>query len=133
MPMTNRARGRPSFQPTAANRLKVEELIAAKMSEDDVARAFGIATETLRKHFSEELKDGRARRRAEAVHLLFTAARKGNVAAAKALERITADETPTPRPKPLGKKEQAQLDAENAGIGTDWGNDLDIDYGMKRN
>jgi hypothetical protein len=33
---------------------------------------------------------------------------------------------------PLGKKEQAQADAQTAGVGSDWGDDLATDYGLPR-
>ena len=87
----------------------------------------------LTKHFGEELETGRAVKRAEVIRLLFTSARKGNVSAQKTLEQITAraaaeDEVlsqPTAEKQPrLGKKEQAQIDAQTAGEDSNWGGDL---------
>jgi hypothetical protein len=43
--------------------------------------------------------------------------------AAEVLARYTA--VPAPRPQPLGKKEQAELDARNAAKGTPWENLLE--------
>lgn len=126
--------GRPPFKPTAAQRRQVEELVSCGMGHTDIARALGIARETLRKYFADELAEGLARRRAEVIALLYKSARKGNVSAQKALDLATAragaqasfaeDAEPAPRPVKLGKKEQAQLDAATAGEGSEWGDDL---------
>lgn len=78
--------GRPEFTVTAPLRQKVAECAAVGMSQDDIARAIGCSTPTLVKHFEEELTTGAAVKRAEVVGLLFKAARKGNVAAQKALD-----------------------------------------------
>ncbi len=126
--------GRPPFKPTTAQRRQVEELVSCGMSPPDIARALGIARETLRKHFADELAEGLARRRAEVIALLYKSARKGNVSAQKALDLATSravaqaafveDPDAAPRPLKLGKKEQAQLDAATAGEGSEWGDDL---------
>jgi hypothetical protein len=136
--MTERKRGRPAFKPTQLHRRKVEQYTACGMSHDGIAKALGISDETLRKHFAEELSSGKAKRRAEVVDILFAAARKGNVAAAKTLEQMTGKslalaefmghDKPASRPveksRRLGKKEQAAQDALEAGVGTEWGTDL---------
>lgn len=125
--------GRPAFVPTAAHRRQVEELLSVGTSADIVARAIGITEPTLRKHFAEELANGMAKRRAEVMNLLFKSARKGNVAAQKHLEQMTAraaaeaaftgaDEAPAAVKR--GKKEQAADAALSAGEGSDWGDDL---------
>lgn len=106
-------------------------------SEASIARALGIDDDTLRKHFADELASGFSRRRREVIGLLYEQARKGNVAAIKKLEEMTrtaeaaaefekpaADRAPAKEPK-LGKKEQAQKEAETAGAGTSWGSDLE--------
>lgn len=121
-------RGRPQFRPTATQRREVEEMIACGMSEDDVARAVGIATETLRKHFVEELATAKAKRRGEVIKLLFRNARKGNVSAQKHLEAMTSlagtarpAERIAPTDKPaarVGKKAQEQADAQNPDVST---------------
>lgn len=129
-------RGRPAFKATATLRRRVQELVACGMSQDDVARAIGCTTPTLQKHFPEELQTGAAKKRAEAITLLWTSARKGNVAAQKKLEELTKvvaaeaafDGMPEPAPRKapkLGKKEQAAEEAKGAGgAGTEWGDDL---------
>lgn len=129
-------RGRPAFKATAALRRRVQELVACGMSQDDVARAIGCTTPTLQKHFAEELQTGAAKKRAEALGLLWKSARSGNVAAQKKLEELTKvaaaeaafdslrDPAPAKAPK-LGKKEQAAEEAKGAGgPGSEWGDDL---------
>ena len=54
-------------------------------SEATIANALGIAVNTLRKHFTEELMTARAKKRAEVLVQLAKAARAGNVSAMKAL------------------------------------------------
>jgi hypothetical protein len=62
----------------------------------------------------------------EILELLWTQARKGNVSALKRLEEITAMSAaatkprPAAKPKPLGKKEAANLEAQTAEEGTTW-------------
>lgn len=147
--MQKRGRGRPRFKPTPAHRRTVEQMVACGESQDRIARAIGIATNTLVEHFSDELQHGLARRRSEVLELLFKSARKGNVSAQKALAGITglaaaADAVAAmgqPKERParaappakVGKKEAAQAAAENAGAGTEWGDDLHIGTGGRPN
>lgn len=124
------AAGRPSFKPTVAMRRRVEELVSCGVSQDDCARAIGISTPTLVKHFEEELASGAAKKRAEVISMLYKAAKKGNVSAQRTLEGMTraaaADEAVRsrggsgqggaaravpPAPKP-GKKELQKAAAE---------------------
>ena len=127
--------GRPEIVPTDAQRLQVEELAACGMKHIGIAAVIGCSEPALRKHFAIELADGPARRRAEILQLLYTAARKGNVSAGKHLELMThriaaenaftgAEAQPESKPEKLGKKEQAQRAAEVAGQGSEWGSDL---------
>lgn len=127
--------GRPSFKPTAAQRRKVEELRSVGMSKDDVAAVLGVTRPTLDKHFEVELQVGAAKKRAEVVSFLYKSARGGNVSAQKKLEEMTrvtlAEEANTridsrqasPSSK-LGKKATQELEAQTAGQGTPWGDDL---------
>jgi hypothetical protein len=121
-PKARRGPGQPEHRPTIANRQTVEEMKFCGESEDVIARALGISTPTLRKHYAVELTDGHANRRQEVISLLFTAARKGNVSAAKRLDEmgrvagaaaaVKAREPAAPR---LGKKEQQQEAAIQVG------------------
>lgn len=126
-------RGRPQFKATAAMRRKVTDAIGCGISEDDIARAIGCSTPTLRQHFAEELLTGRAVRRVESVSLLWKSARAGNVSAQKKIEEMTgATETMRPpgeglgagagtkEPK-LGKKDQAEADARTPDTSTPMG------------
>lgn len=112
---TPHKRGLPEHRPTIANRQTVEEMKFCGESEDVIARALGVSTPTLRKHYSVELTDGHSNRRKEVIGILFEAARKGNVSAAKRLDEmgriagaaasVKGRETAAPK---LGKKEQQQ-------------------------
>jgi AcrR family transcriptional regulator len=110
------------FRPTSAMRRKVQTLVV-EMSEDEIARAIGINRSTLRRHFSNELQTGRATVRAEAIEMLRRQAKKGNVAAIKALLQ-RSDQPPPAKPKPrvakLGKKQAVALAAELPPPGSGW-------------
>jgi hypothetical protein len=95
---------------------------------DVIARSLGISTPTLMKHFAEELENGHANRRRELTTWMFETAAKGNAAMQKHLDQMgrvappTADREAKPiRPEKLGKKEQAQAEAETAHEQSDWG------------
>lgn len=106
------------------------------MCKEEVAMALGISTPTLEKYFEAELLHGRARKRAEAISLLYSSARKGNVSAQKKLVELTgtqaaaaaweaaAVEGKPPPGRKLGKKEEQAIAASTAGHGTEWGDDL---------
>ena len=124
-----RGRGRPAFKPTAAQRRQVSIAAAGGMRHDDIAIAIGICRDTLTKHFELELSAGAAARRMEV--LGDSSAAKAFLAAApllgvppvpeqakpKAAEPAAAPDAPKPK---LGKKEQAQADAQTATDGTEW-------------
>lgn len=118
------------FRPTAAQRRRVVTLAADGMGERDIAQILRLARGTVRKAFAAELATGRLRVRAETLEALRRAVKAGSAAAiriqlhrldlADAAERVQADPAPARQPK-LGKKERAQLDAQDAGEGTGWG------------
>ena len=131
MPIT----GRPPFKPTAAMRQKTELLVACGMSHASIARVIGIDRGTLEKYFPEELTHGASRKRSEVVAMLWASAAKGNVTAQKRLEEITrttdavaehagqvsaAVMASSKQREAVGKKEQANLTAQTAAIGTPW-------------
>jgi hypothetical protein len=105
-------------------RRSVERMVAVGESHAVIASALDISQVELRRHFAVELATGRARRRREIIDLMFRAARKGNTAAQRRLEEMTAITPAAPEPKAkepvLGKKEQAELDALTADEGTSW-------------
>lgn len=121
-PKPRRGPGQPEHRPTIEMRQTVEEMKFCGESEDVIARALGISTPTLRKHYAVELSDGHSNRRKEVIGLLFTAARKGNVSAAKRLDEMgriagaaSAVKAREVKPPKLGKKEQAQEAAAQVG------------------
>lgn len=135
-------RGRPEHVPTRENCNKIMLLLAQDWPLQRVANALRITLPTLRKHYFSVLKEKDiARDRVEARHidLLWGQCEQGNVAALKAFrdlmdrsERANAerkflggeDEEPKARKHQLGKKEVAALEAQTAGMDSDWGNDL---------
>ena len=78
--------GRPGFKPTAQQRKDVKLFVACGMSEPRIASVIGIAKNTLRKHFTDELRDGREIEMAANLRRLRKAADKGNVTAMKQLD-----------------------------------------------
>lgn len=126
---------RPAFKVTAAKRKSVELMKADGWSDDRIAAQLGCSRPTLLKHFAHELEFGADKVRQEQLANLRRASRRGNVAAAKALlaradvlpggvsraDRQPADDN-APRPPALGKKDQANLEAQNAAEGTSWAN-----------
>lgn len=91
--------------------------------------ALGIARNTLEKHFVYELSVGAYKKRLQVMDAMHAAAVKGNVAAGRAYLALTPKAAaPPPDPtaprgtpaKPLGKKDQANVDAGTAATGTDW-------------
>lgn len=97
----------------------------AGVPHENIAQGMDIARGTLEKHFAQELHAGACKKRLEIVSAMFTAAKKGNVAAQKAyLATPPTPSTPPPAKEPKapvrGKKEQQQDDAAGAAVGTDW-------------
>lgn len=123
---------RPEFKPTPAQRRQVSVLAAAKMSEERIAAVIGISRVTLRKHFAEELTGGKAKRNAAVLQAIYKQALSGNVSAMRLWVKVSGLDMPdlleqpeqTEDDAPLGKKDQAQRDALNAGKGSEWGDDL---------
>ena len=56
---TTRKRGRPPFKPNDEQREMVRVWIMAGCSQQTIAKAMGINPDTLKKHFSEEIDDGK--------------------------------------------------------------------------
>jgi hypothetical protein len=133
-----RGPGQPAHKPTRANREDVRHLKAAGISEPVIADKLGIAQNTLRLHYADDLAYGRDVTKSDLTKLLHKAAKKLSIPAIKTLfEQIGKaevkdigrqlggqDQPRTPAPPKLGKKEQADLRARSAGQETGWGNDL---------
>ncbi len=118
-------RGRPQFEPTAAQRLRVERLKAFGKTNAFIAASIGIERHALARHFAEELTSGRAKQYGETVDGLFKKARAGNVAALKHCEMLIREADggeQLQKYERIGKKEMArrELEAAPAGQGTSW-------------
>lgn len=131
--VTTRGRGRPPHEPTAATRRKVSIAAGGGMLHEQIAIALGINTDTPRKYYEHELSVGASQRRMEVLSAQFQAAtKKGSTSAARVYlanePQVAAPPVPAPTPAPapaavaakLGKKEQAQADAQTAQQGTGW-------------
>jgi hypothetical protein len=123
-------RGRPAHIPTHQNRNKIRVLLAFGWSNKEIAKALRITTETMRKHYSVELRqrdEARPALKAKAVMMIFDAAESGNVAAMKELQRLIEQDdinrapARPPREPRLGKKEAADLAAQDGHEDTGWG------------
>jgi hypothetical protein len=79
----------------------------------------GCSDVTLAKYFRDELDRGHAKCKRDILALMWSAAERGKVGAMIWLERRMR-EAAGRQAKPLGKKAQAYLDAQNAGEGTAW-------------
>lgn len=129
--MEKRPRGRPAFKPTPHQRATVAIAAGGGMPLNEIAMGLGITRETLHKHFETELSTGAHAKRLEVLRAMHAAAKRGNVAAAKAYLLLDPPSAapplpaaaPAPKPvkeEPLGKKEQASLDAVDAAKDTGW-------------
>lgn len=130
--MTSESGGRPPHEPTPQTRAMVETFSAFGIPQLDIARVIGISAPTLREHYREELDLGLIKANAKVAQNLFTIATKPTregLDAAKFWLRTRAgwsEYAPAPRPttasevEPLGKKAQAEADAETAHEGTGW-------------
>ena len=117
---------RPTFKPTAAQKRQVAIAAGGGMSHEEISLALGISRPTLLKHFEFELSTGANHKRLEVMNAMYASAKKGNVAAQKSYIATTpacaAPPAPVaePKEKPLGKKEQQQVDAQQAGATGEW-------------
>jgi len=126
-------KGRPAHRPTAKTRRTVSRMAAMGTAQKMIALALRISVPTLARAYREELATATAKRRAEAIDLLWAAMRRGNVSAIKrgldAMDRAAAEShfDGKSASRPLGKKERQEREALEAGRGTGWGDDLQTD------
>ena len=111
-----KARGRPAYQPTDEDREKVQVLRAQGMSKEAIAEVLGIHYQTLATHFSMDLEVAVAKRTAEVMMARYRAAVAGSVPAQNKFLELVGAIPPKPskaaKPPKLGKKEVAQIEAE---------------------
>jgi hypothetical protein len=111
-------RGRPSYAKTKENQQFVAARAAAGWSHARIAADMGIDDDTLRKHFSGELQNGRIYIEGMMIDVLTQKMREGHVPSMRLLKELMEvhPERPAkPAEKPkvpvLGKKEQQARDA----------------------
>lgn len=128
----NSGRKAQTFKPE--ERMKVKVLTASGMSQIEIAEVIGCTAPTLRKHFKEELLLGSAHVKAEIVMARYHAAMSGNVSAQNKMIEMTGAAVPTirapeetPAKKKLGKKEQANQEANRPPEDPGWGSVLNIE------
>lgn len=80
-PRTQAKPGRPAHTPTARTREQVALLVTVGVSAEIIAGVIGINVSTLRKHYADELRTGRATMAARVAGALLTSAMRGNVRA----------------------------------------------------
>lgn len=121
-------RGRPRFLATDAQRAQVKAMAAYGVPQADIGLVIGCDPKTLRLHFQSELETAAAEANAKVAQSLFKRATEGTgkeaVTAAIFWLKCRAGWRDVSF-SPPGKKEIAQADADTAGHGTDWGDDLD--------
>lgn len=125
-------RGRPSYAKTKENQQFVAARAAAGWSHARIAADMGIDDDTLRKHFSGELQNGRVYIEGMMIDVLTQRMREGHVPSIRLLKELM-DPHPERAPKGsnarpakapvLGKKEQQAKDAARPPEG--WGDLLD--------
>jgi hypothetical protein len=75
-------RGRRAHLPDANTRKRVYDLSSVGTTYEDIATSIGISSDTLTKHYKEELQKGRIDANALVAGTLFEQAREGNTSAA---------------------------------------------------
>ncbi|MEM9964998.1 MAG: hypothetical protein AAGC58_06595, partial [Asticcacaulis sp.] len=121
------ARGRKRHKRSSQVAEKIAILRSSGFTVEQIAARLMISEPTLRKYYFRELTEGPELAKAVLIETMWKKALTGNVGAAKFIEsqmeqgtagRIARDdEKPEPQVKApvIGKKEQAQRDAENVG------------------
>ena len=121
-------------------------LMAQGWPDQRIGNALGITTKTLRKYYLPQLRvRDQARDRVDAARMaaLWAQVEAGNVAAIKHMDKVFErqdlarmaqgyEDGPRPKSESVGKKVAAALSAEDAGVGTDWENDLLIGLEARR-
>jgi hypothetical protein len=119
--------GRPAHAPDDRSRQMVEVLSGFGIPQDKIADVIGVDGKTLRKHYATELQRGAATVEAKLVGNLLKLAGGSDGTALKAITFALQCRfgwslyAPPPPERPLGKKEQLQMEAETAHAGNSWG------------
>lgn len=118
-----------THKPTEQTQRQVEMMAAFGNTEDQISQILGITPPTLRAHYRAELDIGFVKASNAVAHNLWRQATKDDAKSVQAAmfwlkcRAGWSEFSPKqePKPEPLGKKEIAQLEAETAGQGTEWG------------
>lgn len=133
--------GRPEHQATEENRNKIMMLLVFGKTNAEIAKAIGVSQPTLRKHYLQQLDQRKvARLQLDATRwsVLYAKILAGDIGAVKELGKMleahdraelasnfgAPQRERKPKVEKLGKKEIAQIEAENAGADSEWGDDL---------
>jgi hypothetical protein len=122
-----RSRGRPAHEPTDKDRKMVEVLAGYAVPAPDIADVLDIGQSTLYRHYRQQMRRGSAMVEAKLVGNLLRLAGGTNGTALKAIMFSLqcrfgwSPYAPGPMAPALGKKAQAELDAETALEDSDWG------------
>ena len=134
-------RGKPGpkpHQPTEQSIKLVEAMVACGVPQIEVAAVIGIDPKTLRLYYSETIAVAATKANTQVAQSLFNKATSKGITGPSVTAAIfwlkcragwrhaepdqpQRDEGWQP---PMGKKEQAALAAQTAGMDTDWGDDL---------
>jgi hypothetical protein len=129
------AGGRPKHTPTTESRQMVEVLAGYGVKNEEITKVVGVTLPTLYRRYRRELDAGYAKVEAKLVgNLLRLASGKDGTALKAIMFSLQcrfgwSQYAPAPEPKlehdmPLGKKEQANREAQTAHEDTSWGNIL---------
>ena len=118
----------PAHKPTAEDRQRVETMAGVGISEKDIALVLDVSEPTLRKHYRRELDVGHIKANsAVAASLYAKATGNGPQAVAAAIfwcKTRMGWRDPNSVMEIISKKEEASWAAKRAGLGTEWGDDL---------
>lgn len=129
--------GRPPHVPTEKDRKTVQAMASYGIPQEDIAEVIGISHVTLRKHYGRELIIAATIANSTVAQGLFRMATAPGESSAKVsaakfwLECRAGWKRAGAEPHDrdvvreiLGKKQREAQAAENAGVGTEWGDDL---------
>lgn len=114
---------RPRWNPSEKDRREIETMAGYGMAHDMIARIKGITRNTLLRHCKPELEMGKAKAMLVATGALHKLINRANPSAAAVkfyLSTQGGEEWRAQAVQPLGKKEEAELNAQRAEEGTEW-------------
>ncbi len=122
-----RGPGRPRYEANEAHRRVVRAMAAYGVPQKEIAASVGISAPTLRLYYAHELATSATEVNAKVAESLYRKALGSTpqaVTAAIFWLKCRAGWRERPEESELGKKARAAAAAQDAGAGTDWGDDL---------